>query len=97
MATTTNRKPKSQRKYDVARPFRLWHNEEKRDVPHRCYASSYRAHIAALVLVRYAIKETIIEVHDLNGERHIGTYRRLPSGIGFKERDAIWHGPKRLV
>lgn len=80
---------KSQQKYEVARPFRLWDRNEKRDIPHRNYSDSNRAEDSALRLVRWDIVNHV-EVHDLNGERHIATYRSLPSGIWFKVRNGKW-------
>lgn len=89
-------KLRSKKQFSSTRPFRLWDNDTQHDMPYRCYGSEYTAHNAALIIVRYAQKETIIDVHDINGERHIGTYKRLPSGIWFKERNAQWHGPKQV-
>lgn len=65
------------------RPFRLWNSGERRDEPHRYYATERRALDSALLLVRWAKVGTTFEVYDASVGRWLGTYKRGVSSISF--------------
>lgn len=68
---------------ETQRPYRLWNSEERRDEPHRYYATERRALDSALLLVRWAKVGVTLEVYDCRVGRCIGIYKRGVNSISF--------------
>jgi hypothetical protein len=68
---------------ETVRPFRIWDSQEKRNVPHRCYATLRRALDSALLLVRWSKVGVTLEVYDLRTAKWLGTYARRVDSITF--------------
>lgn len=68
---------------ETLRPFRIWDSQEKRNVPHRHYATLRRALDSALLLVRWSKVGVTLEVYDLRTAKWLGTYARRVDSITF--------------
>jgi hypothetical protein len=65
------------------RPFRLWDAQEKKPLRWRYYVHKEKAHIAALIEVRWAAVGTTIEVYNATSGKLLGQYTRKVNRITF--------------
>lgn len=68
---------------DTVRPFRIWNATDRRNEPHRCYATERRALDSALLLVRWAKVGVSLEVYDARTAKWLGLYTRKVNSISF--------------
>lgn len=79
---------------DPKRPFRLWNANEKKSLRWRCYAHLSRAHMGALIEVRWAKVGATIEVFDARNAKLLGQYTRRLNDIQFEGPQAKPNGGK---
>ena len=68
---------------DTVRPFRIYDALEQSWLRWRYYSDSRRAHIGALIEIRWAKVGTTFEVVDVSTGKMIGQYRRGVNDIKF--------------
>ena len=71
----------------MKRPFRLYDSKTKKFLFGRNYGYKERAHIGALIQVRWAAVGTVIEVIDASISKMIGQYKRGVNDIKFMKGD----------
>ena len=71
------------RKEETVRPYRLWDSKKKQDLRWRYYSDHVRAHNAALIEVRWAKIDEVIEVYNCLSGRLLGTYKRNLNSISY--------------
>jgi len=70
---------------EAQRPFRLWDAVKKQNIRWRYYADKKRAHIAALIEVRWMQIGAAVEVYDCRTGKLLGQYIRRVDTIRFIE------------
>lgn len=68
---------------DTKRPYRLWDVKAKKNIPHRYYLFPRKAHLGALIEVRWGEVGTVIEVYDCRTAALLGQYKRTPTSVQF--------------
>ena len=68
---------------DTKRPFRLYNANSKTYLPWRNFKHAQRAHVGAMIDVRWAHVGTVIEVIDVAHGRMVGQYKRGVNDIKF--------------
>lgn len=66
------------------RPYRIWHEEKKRDLPGRYYVYPRNAHNAAMAEVRWARVGQTLAVWDVRTGRVLGQYTRKLHTISWR-------------
>lgn len=70
---------------EAVRPFRLWDAKARANLRWRYYSDPKRAHMAALIEVRWMEIGSVIECYDCRTGKLLGQYRRLVDSIRFLE------------
>lgn len=72
---------------ETVRPYRVWHEGERREVPGRRYSDVTRAHNAITSLARWEKVGTVLELFNAQTGRQLMTYRRGVDKIDFRRAD----------
>lgn len=65
------------------RPYRIWNDKEKKNEPHRCYATWKSADDSALRLIRWFPVGSTLTIYNNDNAGWIGTYRVGTKAIHF--------------
>ncbi len=72
---------------ETKRPFRLWNPREGKSLIGCNYKHIRRAHIGAMIAIRWAKVGDVIEVLDVATARLVGQYKRGVNDIKFLKGD----------
>lgn len=79
--------PKYRVNEETVRPYRVWHEGEKRELPGRRYKDLSRAHNAITALTRWEKVGVVLELFNAQTGRQLMTYHRGVDRITFRRAD----------
>ena len=77
--------------FETVRPFRIWNAGVQQPLRYRYYSDPKRAHLGALIEIRWSKVGITLEVVDISIGRCIGQYTRRVNDIQFQGGNSLAH------